>query len=108
MAVNMSQWDIDTPALLLDMDALERNLTRISEYCIKNNTSFRPHTKSHKCPTISKMQLSSGAIGICTVKVSEAEVMAQDGIKDIVITSPVVTPYKIKRLMDVRNKRPPD
>jgi D-serine deaminase-like pyridoxal phosphate-dependent protein len=98
----MSKWDLDTPALLLDMDVFEANLTKLSEYCRENKTAFRPHSKAHKCPIISKRQISSGAVGICTAKTSEAEVMADSGIKNILITSPVITPYKIKRLMDIR------
>jgi len=100
----MSKWALDTPALLLDMDVFEANLTKLSEYCKENNTAFRPHVKTHKCPIISKKQISSGALGICAAKTSEAEVMADSGIKNILITSPVITPYKIKRLMDVRKK----
>lgn len=99
---NISKWDLDTPALLLDMDVFEANLKKLSEYCRKNDTAFRPHIKTHKCPIISKKQISSGALGICAAKTSEAEVMADSGIRNILITSPVITPYKIKRLMGIR------
>ncbi len=101
---NISKWDIDTPALLLDLDAFERNLKKMSEYGRKNNLLFRPHAKTHKCPIISERQISSGAIGICTAKLSEAEDMVRGGIRDILITSPVVTDYKIKKLIDIRKK----
>jgi len=101
---NVSKWEIDTPALLLDLDAFERNLKKLSDYCRRNNVLFRPHTKTHKCPIISHKQIAGGAVGICTAKVSEAEVMAEGGIHDILITSPVVSKTKIKRLMGVGKK----
>jgi len=101
---DISKWEIDTPALLIDLDAFERNLKKMSEYCRKNGLLLRPHTKTHKCPVISELQIASGAIGICTAKVSEADVMAEGGIRDILVTSPVVTTYKINRLMNIRKK----
>ena len=101
---NISKWEIDTPALLLDVGVFERNLKKMAEYCKENDLLFRPHTKTHKCPVITKKQISSGAMGICTAKVSEAEVMVKGGIKDILITSPVITPYKIKRLIELRKQ----
>jgi D-serine deaminase-like pyridoxal phosphate-dependent protein len=103
---NISKWDIDTPALLVDLDALERNIRRMSEYCRENNVNYRPHTKTTKCPEIAKMQLSAGANGICTAKVSEAEAQIEAGLTDILITSPVITPFKIERLMENRRKAP--
>jgi D-serine deaminase-like pyridoxal phosphate-dependent protein len=96
----VSKWDIDTPALLIDMDALERNIRRMSEYCIANDVNYRPHTKTTKCPEIARKQLDAGAIGICTAKVSEAEAQIDGGITDILITSPVTTSFKINRLME--------
>ena len=101
---NISKWEIDTPALLLDMDAFEGNLKKMSEYGGRNNLLVRPHAKTHKCRIISKKQISSGAIGICTAKLSEAEDMVRGGIRDVLITSPVVTDYKIKKLIDIRKK----
>jgi len=101
---NISKWDLDTPALLLDMVPFERNLKKMSEYCRKNNISLRPHTKTHKSPIISKMQISSGAIGICTAKVSEAEVMVKGEISNVLITSPVISSYKIKKMMELRKQ----
>ena len=103
---DISKWDIDTPALLVDLDAFERNIKKMSEYCKKNNVNYRPHTKTHKCPVMSKIQIAAGAIGICTAKVSEAEAQVDGGLKDILITSPVITPYKIKRLINIRKKDP--
>jgi diaminopimelate decarboxylase len=99
---NMSKWDIDTPALLIDLDAMERNIRRMSDYCRENNVGYRPHTKTTKCPEIARKQLAAGAIGICTTKVSEAEAQIEGGLADVLITSPVTTPFKIDRLMQNR------
>jgi D-serine deaminase-like pyridoxal phosphate-dependent protein len=103
---NMSKWDIDTPALLIDMDAMERNIRRMSDYCRANDVGYRPHTKTTKCPEIARMQLAAGAVGMCTAKVSEAEALIDAGITNILITSPVITPFKIDRLMQNRMRAP--
>ncbi len=78
------------------MDAFEQNIKKMSEYSKKNNFSLHPYAKTHKCPEIAKRQISFGAIDICTAKVSEAETMVNGGIKDVLITCSVITPYKIK------------
>ncbi len=103
---NMSKWDIDTPALLIDLDAMERNIRRMSDYCRANNVGYRPHTKTSKCPEISRMQLAAGAVGICAAKVSEAETQIEGGLTDVLVTSPVTTPFKIDRLMQNRMRAP--
>lgn len=93
--------DLHTPALLLDADAMERNLAKMVSFANNSDTKvqLRPHTKTHKCPLIAQKQVDLGAIGICCAKVSEAEVMLEAGIKNILITSPVVTPEKISRVI---------
>ncbi|MCL5019170.1 MAG: alanine racemase [Patescibacteria group bacterium] len=101
---NIATEELDTPALVLDLDVFERNVKRMAEACHSNRIAFRPHTKTHKCPEIAKVQLNSGAVGICTAKVSEAEVMVNAGIENVHITSPVVTRQKINRLMEIRKK----
>ncbi len=99
---NISKWDLDTPALLVDLAALEGNIKKMAEYCRKNHLLLRPHAKTHKCPEIAKLQIASGAIGICTAKVGEAEAMVKGGVRAVLITSPVVTPHKIERLMKLK------
>ena len=89
---------IDTPALLLDLDAFDSNLERLDRALEGANVSVRPHAKSHKCPEIARIQVSRGAVGICCQKLSEAEVMAQHGITDILICNQIVTRHKIERL----------
>ena len=95
-----SIWDVPTPALMVDLDKMESNLDKMKKHLARTNVKLRPHTKTHKSPIIAKMQIERGAIGICTAKVSEAEVMMEGGIDDIMITSPVVTQDKIKRVFD--------
>ncbi|OGB26634.1 MAG: alanine racemase [Burkholderiales bacterium RIFCSPLOWO2_02_FULL_57_36] len=96
-----SHADIDTPALLLDLDAFERNLDRMSEAIKGRSVRLRPHAKSHKCPEIALRQIARGAVGICCQKVSEAAVFVDAGITDILITNQVVGAVKIRRVMEL-------
>ena len=98
---NISKWDLDTPALCVNLNDLERNLTTLQETVSRNGIASRPHAKTHKCPAIARLQMESGSIGICTAKVSEAEVMFEHGIDEILITTPNVTPLKIERAMSL-------
>ena len=93
--------ELDTPALLLDLDAFEYNVSKMAQFFADKPTSLRPHAKTHKCPEIARRQLHSGAIGITCAKVGEAEVMAQAGIQDILIANQVVGEIKIERLTDL-------
>jgi D-serine deaminase-like pyridoxal phosphate-dependent protein len=93
--------EIDTPALLLDLDAFERNVNRMAQFFAGRPTSLRPHAKTHKCPTIALRQLEAGAIGITCAKLGEAEVLAQAGVPDILIANQVVGPIKVDRLTDL-------
>jgi len=101
LAVGTSKWEIDTPALCLDTVALEGNIRRMADYFRDRPAALRPHCKTHKCPVIAWMQLRAGAIGITCAKLSEAEVMAQAGIQDILIANQVVGPSKIERLVSL-------
>jgi D-serine deaminase-like pyridoxal phosphate-dependent protein len=92
---------VDTPALILDLDAFERNCDRLAQALQGRSIQLRPHAKSHKCPEIAKRQIARGAVGICCQKVSEAQVFADAGIRDILISNEVVGTKKIARLMDV-------
>ena len=75
MTVDVSKWELDTPALCVDLDLLEANINKMATTVSANGIASRPHAKTHKCPTISQLQIDSGSVGICTAKVSEAEVM---------------------------------
>lgn len=100
--INISKWDLDTPALCLDLDALETNLATMQQTVSANGIASRPHAKTHKCPTIARMQLERGSIGICVAKISEAEAMYEHGIDQLLCTTTNVTPYKISRAMDLK------
>jgi len=96
-----SKWALDTPALCLDAAALESNITRMGEYFRSRAAKLRPHSKTHKCPTIAWMQLQAGAIGITCAKLGEAEVMARAGIRDLLIANQIVGAPKIQRLVNL-------
>lgn len=89
---------LNTPVLVLDRDALERNITTMAAFAKANAIALRPHAKTHKSADIAKLQLASGARGVCCAKLGEAEALADEGIGSILVTSPVVTPQAIKRL----------
>src|SRR6266550_3305127 len=90
--------DVQTPALLLNVDVLERNLSRMAELAREAGKALRPHSKTHKSPVIAKKQIEHGAVGICTAKVGEAEIMVASGIEDVLITSEPV-PRNMDRFM---------
>src|SRR2546427_2447046 len=97
----MIKTEIPTPALLLDLDRFERNIAKMAAHVKAVGKKLRPHSKTHKCPEIARRQIAAGAVGICCAKVGEAEVMAAAGIRNILITTEVVGPEKIGRLMGV-------
>jgi len=101
-----SRTAIPTPALVLDLDAFERNVALMAEHCKVNSLSLRPHAKTHKPLAIAKAQSAAGALGQCCAKLGEAEAMAAGGIESILITSPVVTAGGIARLMALNAKLP--
>jgi 3-hydroxy-D-aspartate aldolase len=93
--------DLDTPVLLVDAAAMERNIRRMADLCRGAGLACRPHAKAHKSPDIARMQIEAGAVGVCCAKLGEAEVMVSAGIGDILITSPVIGPGKLMRLMQI-------
>lgn len=90
--------DLDTPALLIDLDVMERNLRRAADYARQHGLRMRPHTKTHKIPAIGRMQLDLGAAGLSVAKVSEGEVMLNAAPEDLLIAYPVVGRAKMERL----------
>lgn len=90
--------NIDTPALIVDLDNLEYNLTAMADYAKLQNVKLRPHSKSHKCPAIAHQQIALGAVGVCCQKVSEAEVMVNHGVLDVLVSNQVVGRTKLDRL----------
>ncbi|MEO8485918.1 MAG: DSD1 family PLP-dependent enzyme [Betaproteobacteria bacterium] len=89
---------IETPALVVDLDALERNLDLLARDVAARGLRLRPHAKSHKTPEIAKLQVARGAVGICCQKVDEAAAFVEEGIADILVTNEVVAPAKLLRL----------
>lgn len=90
--------EIDTPALVIDIDAMKRNLRRMAEFVKKHNIRWRPHAKMHKSAALAKMQMRSGAVGVCVQKTSEAEALVAGGVYDIFISNEVVAPAKLVRV----------
>lgn len=91
--------ELDTPVLLVDLPALERNIEVMAAAIRERGASWRPHVKVHKTPAIAHMQLAAGASGVACAKLGEAEVLAASGIRDIMIANQIVGPIKTRRLM---------
>ena len=94
-----SIYDLDTPALLVDSDRLERNIAEMAATVGAGGKALRPHTKTHKTPEIARMQLAAGAAGLTVAKLGEAEVMTYAGCKDLFIANQLVGAIKVQRLM---------
>jgi D-serine deaminase-like pyridoxal phosphate-dependent protein len=93
--------DLDTPALWADLDVMERNLGRMADYCRSHGLALRPHIKTHKVPELARLQVALGAVGITSAKVTEAAVMADSGLTDILLAYPIWGELKWKRLADL-------
>ncbi|MGZ5196030.1 MAG: DSD1 family PLP-dependent enzyme [Ramlibacter sp.] len=89
---------IDTPALVVDLDGMKRNLARMAEFCRKHHVRWRAHAKMHKSAAIAQLQMEAGAVGVCVQKASEAEAMAAGGVHDIYISNEVIAPHKLVRV----------
>lgn len=101
IGIDGGRTNLNTPALVLDLDAAERNIQAMSEHCRGTNQKLRPHGKSHKSSEIARWQINAGAVGICCATIREAEVMVENGINGVLITSPVTSHAKIARLIAV-------
>ncbi len=96
--------DLDTPSLLLDLEAVERNLATMARLFADSPVHLRPHAKTHKVPILALKQLSLGAIGICCAKLGEAEVMAAGGVSELLVTTEVVGAAKVRRLLGLAHQ----
>lgn len=96
--------DLETPAIVVDLDVLERNLSRMADYCRSHNLRLRPHTKSHKIPELAKRQLAHAAQGITVAKIGEAEVMLEAGITDMLIAYPIIGKGKAEKLAELATR----
>lgn len=97
--------DIPTPALLLDLDAFEGNISKMAAFLKDRRRGFRPHGKTHKCPEIARALLRAGAMGSCAAKLSEAEVFAANRIGGLLVTTAVIGRSKIQRAVALAAKR---
>src|ERR1700675_4014752 len=97
--IGMSLDEVDTPALIIDIDGFERNLCRLADRVAGSGVRLRPHAKTHKCPVIALKQIELGAVGVCVQKVSEAEAMVYGGVKDVLVTNEIVGRQKLRHLM---------
>jgi 3-hydroxy-D-aspartate aldolase len=102
--VGMPLAEVDTPCLMLELDAFERNLRRLPESLQGTPIRLRPHAKSHKCAEIALRQIALGAAGVCVQKVSEAEALVAGGIKDILIANEVVGAPKVKLVAELNRR----
>jgi len=89
---------IDTPALIVDLDAFERNLRKMAEFAQRAGVRLRPHAKTHRCCAIALKQIALGAVGQCCQKVGEAEALVRGGVRDVLVTNQVVDERKLRRL----------
>ena len=89
---------IDTPALVIDLDAMERNLHSMADFARSCGIRLRPHAKMHKCAALARLQIDAGAVGLCVQKTAEAERLAGHGIADLFISNQVLAPAKLARV----------
>jgi len=94
-----SRRQLNTPALVVDIEALEANIAAMAEFARRHGVALRPHSKTHKSADIARRQIAAGALGVCCAKLGEAEALCEAGIGGLHVTSAVVTPQGIERLM---------
>ena len=99
-----SRRSLNTPALVLDLDMLDRNIAEMANFAQAHKVNLRPHSKTHKSADIARRQITAGALGVCCAKLGEAEALAEAGVEQLHITSPVVTPQAITRLIELNGK----
>ena len=104
MSAGISKWDLDTPALCVDLDKLDRNIAKMQKALAANRLGSRPHAKTHKCAAIARLQMKAGALGICTAKISEAEALTAEGVDRICMTTGNLSASKIRRAMKLRKR----
>src|SRR5262245_21994319 len=102
----ISKWELDTPALCLDLDKFEKNIATMQAALKTYGIPSRPHAKTHKTPAIAKRQIATGSIGICCAKLSEADVFLNAGIGQVLMTTSNPSPRKIRHAMQLRKKHP--
>jgi D-serine deaminase-like pyridoxal phosphate-dependent protein len=104
--IGLAKSQLDTPCLVIDREKLIYNLEQMRQHAIQHKINLRPHCKTHKCSELAKLQMLYGAIGLSAAKISEAEGLINKGIRGLLITSPIVSHYKIARLLGCLKKAP--
>lgn len=104
--IGKSKWELDSPALCVDLDKMEQNIKAVHTALQGTGVAVRPHIKTHKCPEIAKWQIAAGAVGVCSAKISESEVMLNNGITNVLMTGVNITPPKIRKAMELRKRYP--
>ena len=102
-AIGQKLEEVDTPALILDMDGFEKNQQTLFDL-VKGRVRVRPHAKTHKCPDVAKRQIALGAVGMCCQKVSEAEAMVDGGVRDVLLSNEIVGAPKLARLAELSRR----
>lgn len=98
LPLDLSDTDLDTPAVLVDLDVLDANIATMQAFADSQGFALRPHVKSHKSLNVARRQLEAGATGLCVATSSEAEIMAASGARDVMVAYPLVGPRKLERL----------
>ena len=98
---------LDTPALVVDLDALDANIGAIAATCARQRVHWRPHVKSHACPQLAHRLIAAGAVGVTCAKLGEAEIMAAAGVGGILIANQIVGARKIERLVALARRSEP-
>ena len=99
--IGMHKTELDTPALLIDLDKMEANIQTMADYLSTVNAMLRPHMKTHKTPIIAHKQIAAGAIGVTCAKLGEAEAVIHAGVRDVLIANQIVGSHKIARLINL-------
>ena len=102
--VGHSVLDLGTPSVVIDLDQMERNLADMQDFCNRAGVKLRPHSKTHKTPELALRQIEYGAVGVCTQKVSEAQVMVEHGVRNVFVSNEVVDPEKLELFAELSGK----
>src|ERR1700722_14169260 len=97
---------LNTPALVVDVEALDRNIAAMAAFAAGAGLKLRPHAKTHKSADIARRQIAAGALGVCCAKLGEAEALADAGIEGLLIPSPVVGEPAVERLVALAGRAP--
>jgi 3-hydroxy-D-aspartate aldolase len=99
--IGMPIEQVSTPALVVDVEIMTKNMEMMANYLAKTKTQLRPHAKTHKTPAIGHMQMQAGAVGLCCATVGEAEVMVYSGIPEVMIANEIVDPVSLRRAVNL-------